>query len=218
MPERLHATRDAEQASRHHAARTSDAPEHPLMRLQRNAGNGAVARLVQREAEIRRAAAPEEMEEDPELQTKHDPAASAPSVGLAGGQLDAGSSSQIEGMRGGGSALSAPMRARVEPAMGVDLGGVRVHQDSRSDALARGMTAKAFTTGSDVFLRQDQNAGDVSLMAHELTHVVQQSSGGEAATGGLTVGAAGDAHEQEADIVAAQIASGAEPRAAKEEE
>ncbi len=102
--------------------------------------------------------------------------------------------------------------------MGVDLGGVRVHQDSRSDALARGMTAKAFTTGSDVFLRQDQNPGDVSLMAHELTHVVQQSSGGEAAPGGLTVGAAGDAHEQEADTVAARIASGAAATKAAEDE
>ena len=167
-------------------------------------------------SEVHREAAPEDELEDPELQKKHDPA--SPTVGLGGGQLDSRSSGQIESMRGGGSSLSEPMRARVEPALGIDLGGVRVHQDSQSDSLARGMTAKAFTTGSDVFLRQDQNASDVSLMAHELTHVVQQSSDTGASGGGLTVGAAGDAHEQEADGVAAQIVSGAAGTKAREED
>lgn len=121
-------------------------------------------------------------------------------------------------LAGSGEALPASLAARLSAPFGIDLGGVRVHQDSQSDALARGMTAKAFTTGSDVFLRQDQNAGDVSLMAHELTHVVQQSSDTEASGSGLTVGAAGDSHEQEADVVAAQISSGATDPKAREED
>src|SRR5205807_1617322 len=64
----------------------------------------------------------------------------------------------------------------------------------------RRLTARAFTTGSDIFLRTDASPSDSRLMAHELTHVVQQRTmpGGS----GMRVGAADDAHEGHADSVA----------------
>lgn len=68
----------------------------------------------------------------------------------------------------------------MESAFGVGFGGVRVHADSTATELNNRIQAKAFTTGSDIFFRD--GVPDVStssgqeLLAHELTHVVQQGS------------------------------------------
>src|SRR6185312_6838547 len=126
--------------------------------------------------------------EEDELQMKHDP-----QIGLEGGPVGDDTASRIESKRGSGSTLNDGVRAKMEGATGEGFGDVRVHRDAESDALNRSMTAKAFTTGSDIFLRQDQSPGDERLLAHELTHVVQQrsmSGGG----GGMNVGAADDHH------------------------
>ena len=163
-----------------------------------------------------------ESEEDEEeaIQGKHDTSLqreSEQTIGLEGGPVGPGMSSAINSARGGGSALADGVRSAAESTMGADFSGVRVHQDSQSDQLNRSMTAKAFTTGSDIFLRGDQNASDTSLMAHELTHVVQQGSGSVGGGGaGMTVGAAGDSHEHEADAVAQQVVAGGPQR--KQEE
>jgi hypothetical protein len=158
-------------------------------------------------------------EEDDEMaMAAHDEAATEGMVGLQGGALDANAAGMIDSMRGAGSGLAEHVRAAAEPALGVDLAGVRVHQDGASDSLARGMTARAFTTGSDIFLRSDANPNDSRLMAHELTHVVQQSGGvaGPAAGQRMTVGAADDPLEAQADQVANAITSGAANREIEE--
>ena len=154
-------------------------------------------------------------DEEEEIQAKHDTgiAQRRAAVGLEGGDLDNDMASTIDSKRGGGSSLDDAVRRRAESAMGTSFAGVRVHQDSAADALSRGMTAKAFTTGQDIFLRGDQNATDVSLMSHELTHVVQQRSmSGHGAQGKMTVGAAGDHYEQEADAVAAEVVRSPAPQ------
>ena len=154
------------------------------------------------------------------VQGKHDASLqreAEPTIGLEGGPVGAGMSSAIDSARGGGTALADGVRTAAESTMGADFSGVRVHHDAQSDQLNRSMTAKAFTTGSDIFLRGDQNSSDTSLMAHELTHVVQQSSGAMGGSGGgMTVGAADDSHEHEADAVAQQVVSGSAQR--KQEE
>ncbi len=142
-----------------------------------------------------------EAEEEEPMQGKHDHTLQARhQVGLEGGAVGDSISSAINEKRGGGSGLDDSMRANMEGAFGTSFGDVRVHQDSDSDSLTRSVTSKAFTTGSDVFLRGDQNANDTSLMAHELTHVVQQRS--MSASGPMSVRPAGDQYEQEADKVA----------------
>lgn len=93
--------------------------------------------------------------------------------------------SDIEGairqVRGSGKTLPNPIRTSMEQAFGADFSNVRVHADNRSDRLNRAIAARAFTTGQDIFFgRQEYNLnshpGQV-LLAHELTHVVQQAGG-----------------------------------------
>ena len=173
--------------------------------------------LAQREAEEEElqmkhdpALAQREAEEE-ELQMKHDP-----QIGLEGGPVGDDTANRIESKRGSGATLNDGVRTKMEGATGEGFGDVRVHRDAESDALNRSMTAKAFTTGSDIFLRQDQSPGDERLLAHELTHVVQQrsmSGGG----GGMNVGAADDHHETEADAVADAVLSGSAQRKRDEE-
>jgi hypothetical protein len=87
----------------------------------------------------------------------------------------------IQRLRGGGQSLSQQIREPMEQAFDADFSGVRVHADARADQLNRSIQAKAFTTGQDVFFRQgayDPGSRDgQELIAHELTHVVQQTGG-----------------------------------------
>jgi len=94
--------------------------------------------------------------------------------------FDAGSDveSGIAATRGSGSALPDNTRNQMESKMGYDFSGVSVHTDATSDSLNRSVSAKAFTTGSDVYFSEGAfNPGSKDgqqLLAHELTHVVQQ--------------------------------------------
>jgi Domain of unknown function (DUF4157) len=102
----------------------------------------------------------------------------APVVGKEGGALPGELSSRIESKRGGGTRLDAGVRGRMESAFGADLGDVRVHADNESAALSRSISARAFTTGKDIFFgagefRPDTPAGERTL-AHELAHTRQQ--------------------------------------------
>jgi hypothetical protein len=87
--------------------------------------------------------------------------------------------SSIQQLRGNGQPLADNVRAPMEQAFGADFSGVRVHTDAQSNQLNRSIQARAFTTGQDVFFRQGAyNPGSrdgQELIAHELTHVVQQN-------------------------------------------
>jgi len=95
-----------------------------------------------------------------------------------GGDVSGDIESSIESARGGGQAMDAGIRSKMEGAFGADFSGVRVHTDSQSDSLNKSIQAKAFTTGSDIFFSKGaydsgSQAGQ-ELLGHELTHVVQQ--------------------------------------------
>src|SRR5262244_4470246 len=85
----------------------------------------------------------------------------------------------IESSRGGGQSLDSGVQAQMGQALSADFSGVRVHTDAGADGLNRSLSAKAFTTGRDIYFRQGEyNPGSSSgrlLLAHELTHVVQQN-------------------------------------------
>ncbi|MBD2253377.1 DUF4157 domain-containing protein [Nostoc parmelioides] len=88
----------------------------------------------------------------------------------------------IQRAKGSGQPLSDSIREPMGQAMGADFSGVRVHTDAQSDQLNRSIQAKAFTTGQDVFFRlgayEPGSRGGQELIAHELTHVVQQGGVG----------------------------------------
>jgi peptidoglycan hydrolase-like protein with peptidoglycan-binding domain len=79
----------------------------------------------------------------------------------------------------GGGPLSSATRSYFEPRFGRDFGDVRVHTGRTAAALARALDAKAFTHGTDIYFGETQyqpkSAGGKRLLAHELTHVVQQT-------------------------------------------
>lgn len=117
-------------------------------------------------------------------------AGSAPAIGTAsagrirraaagdgGGEVDPETAAELRAAKSGGSALPAAVRSPMEQAFGAGFGRVRLHADARSAELNRKLDARAFTLGSDVYLRRKEDLQGESgqrLLAHELTHVVQQ--------------------------------------------
>lgn len=105
----------------------------------------------------------------------------APVVGAAGGVLDAATEQRIERTRGRGAPLPEPVRRSMEGALGADLRSVRVHAGRDATELNDAMQARAFAVGTDVYFRDGmpdtRQAAGQSLLAHELTHVVQNSGG-----------------------------------------
>jgi hypothetical protein len=80
--------------------------------------------------------------------------------------------------RSGGQPLDADTRAFMEPRFGFDFSRVRIHADSHAAEAARSINARAYTVGDDVVFNSGHYAPQTSegrkLLAHELTHVVQQ--------------------------------------------
>src|SRR5258708_24983998 len=83
-----------------------------------------------------------------------------------------------EVLRSRGQPLDTETRTFMEPRFGRDFSQVRVHTDARASESARTVTALAYTVGRDVVFGRDQYAPSTTegrrLLAHELTHVVQQ--------------------------------------------
>jgi len=111
--------------------------------------------------------------------TKPDDSAS---TGSAGGPTVSGAVERsIASLRGDGRRLPDSTQSFFESRFGRDFSDVRVHTGGRADRLARSVDARAFTTGRDVVFRSGEySPGTESgrrLLAHELTHVVQQAGG-----------------------------------------
>lgn len=128
-------------------------------------------------------------------------------------ELDDDTADRINRERGGGQALDGNVQAKMSESTGQDFGDVKVHTGPESHALNEQLSAKAFTTGSDIFFREGAydpgSSGGQELLAHELTHVVQQRSGSVGSNGGgMQVNAPGDSYEREADSVAKSVMTG----------
>lgn len=104
--------------------------------------------------------------------------ASGAEVGLAGGELSDGLSARIEGKRGRGSGLPDGVRQRLESGFGSSLSDVRIHTDGEAASLNRAVSARAFTTGKDIFFGAGEFRPDTAegahVLAHEVAHTQQQ--------------------------------------------
>ncbi|HEV2381685.1 MAG TPA: DUF4157 domain-containing protein [Terriglobia bacterium] len=169
-------------ASPTNRALASPSPRAPqsLLRLQRQYGNRYVQRVLARASQEGEGA-----EVSPEVE------------------------SSIERARGGGQALDAGVRVQMESAFGADFGAVRAHTDAEAHSLNQAVNAVAFTTGKDIFFREGaygpSTSGGRELLAHELTHVVQQTGPGIKTK--LSVSQPGDPLERQADEMARAVMS-----------
>jgi hypothetical protein len=107
-----------------------------------------------------------------------------------------------------GQLLDAGARAFMEPRFGHDFSGVRVHTDAKAAESARAVNALAYTVGMDVVFGEGKYAPGTSegrrLLAHELTHVVQQRNINTQQSR-LTIGSPNDYFELEANTLANQL-------------
>jgi hypothetical protein len=87
-------------------------------------------------------------------------------------------SAQVAGLKGGGQPLPASARSYFEPRFGADFSDVRVHTGQPAETASRALNARAFTTGRHVVFGKGEYAPHSrqggELLAHELTHVIQQ--------------------------------------------
>lgn len=114
-------------------------------------------------------------------------------------------------LRSPGQPLDTATRAFMEPRFGRDFSQVRVHTDTQAAESARAVNALAYTVGRDVVFGAGQYVPLThegrKLIVHELTHVTQQSDSRNRLSR-LSVGAARDQYEQEADRVTKQVMLG----------
>ena len=88
-------------------------------------------------------------------------------------------SADIHSLQGGGQPLSNSERRFFEPRFGVNFSSVRLHSNASANNTAQSVNARAFTLGLNIVFASDQYVKDTSsgrkLLAHELTHVIQQN-------------------------------------------
>jgi Domain of unknown function (DUF4157)/Protein of unknown function (DUF3238) len=122
-----------------------------------------------------------------------------------------------------GRPLEDGAREYMEERFGVDFGHVRVHTGTKAEESARAVSALAYTVGRDIVFGaggyDTATSAGRQLLAHELTHTLQQGGGVQRHAGPFSISDPHDAAEMEADEVAAHIESAAaagRPSAAQE--
>jgi LysM repeat protein len=171
-----------------------DGQTSPLIQLQRSVGNQAVQRILQTKLTIGAPGDRYEQEADrvadqvvrsPEATSPGAPGAAPAIQPLGGGDAHAAETagpeleSRLEARRGQGNPMPPPLRAEMESSFGADFGGVRLHADGEAAQLNRQIQAEAFTYGSDIYLGKgglDAGSQGRRLLAHELTHTIQQGA------------------------------------------
>ncbi len=85
---------------------------------------------------------------------------------------------QINSSKGGGKSMGASTQSYMESRFGTDFSGVKIHTDSSAIQLSRDLNAQAFTVGNDIYFNEGKynpsNSEGKHLLAHELTHTIQQ--------------------------------------------
>lgn len=120
--------------------------------------------------------APEEKKKEddnaaPTVMAKHEPGDDGPADIL---------SDQLQRKKGNGQAMAPATQKDMSRKIGADLSGVRIHTGSDAVAMTKQLHAQAFTHGNDIYFNEGKyNTGSRDgnkLLAHELTHVVQQNA------------------------------------------
>jgi hypothetical protein len=130
---------------------------------------------------------------------------------LLGGEQERSPVLDVVG-RGGGAPLEPAIRSDMSQRFGLDFSGVRVHTDAAASDSAAAVQAQAYTVGNEiVFGRGAYSPGTPEgrhRIAHELTHVVQQSQGPVAGTdagNGVAISDPSDRFEEAAEANATTV-------------
>jgi Domain of unknown function (DUF4157) len=101
--------------------------------------------------------------------------------GSEGGTASESVTNQINSSRGGGSRMSENTLSFMESRFNTDFSGVKIHTDTNAVQMSRELNAQAFTVGRDIYFNSGkyspESASGKHLLAHELTHTVQQGGG-----------------------------------------
>lgn len=104
-----------------------------------------------------------------------------------------------------GRSLDTQTRLDLEESFGHELTGVRIHTGQEASLASALLAAQAFTVGQDIFFSNEKGPGDLSLLTHEVAHVVQQDRVAINWTGDQTAVASSEG-KQEEEATAAQMA------------
>jgi len=111
-----------------------------------------------------------------------------------------------------GQTLDSATRAYMEPRFGHDFSQVRLHTDSQANRSANAVNARAYTVGRNVVFGQGQYAPNSAdgrqLLAHELTHVVQQGGKALGVQSSPKISHFSDPAEREAEAVSQAVGAG----------
>lgn len=172
--------------TRANATRTDQAAVRNILRgtgLQAKLTLGGVNDVCEQEADRVAETVMRMPEPLPHHSTNSDHAAGAEETGgrRTGNGLDA--EVGLEVLQGSGRPLSESERTFFEPRFGTGLSGVRIHTGPSAEAAAAALNARAFTVGQDIVFGAGHYSSGTDqgkrLLAHELTHVIQQAEGGE---------------------------------------
>ncbi|NUQ23486.1 MAG: DUF4157 domain-containing protein [Saprospiraceae bacterium] len=136
---------------------------------------------MEEEEPIQKATIPEEEEPVQMKEEEEEPVQMKSDAGAAGASNHL--SSRIQNTAGNGKPMPAKTRAEMEHSFGVDFSSVNIHTDTEAVQMNKELGAQAFTHGKDVYFNSGKynpdDSGGKHLLAHELTHVVQQGAGKE---------------------------------------
>jgi hypothetical protein len=122
----------------------------------------------------------EELQSKPTLQRQEIQAKSGDGGGFT---VDGDLEQRILQKKGAGRSLPADIQADMESRFGANFSRVRLHTDSESAQVSKSLKARAFTHGHDIFFNSGEtsfnSAKGKKLLAHELTHVIQQMGYGK---------------------------------------
>ena len=157
----------------------ADAMADRVMRMSPNAAVKPVTGLIGKSLQRKCAHCEEEEKRRKPLMRKTE-------AGNSGMSVSSSFASSLNASKGGGSPLPQGTRSFMENAFSADFSSVKIHTGPQASEMSKGINAKAFTYGRDIYFNEGQYSPSSSegkhLLAHELTHTMQQSFGIEITT------------------------------------
>lgn len=119
--------------------------------------------------------------------------------------------SSLNQSKGSGSPMDNATNSFMSSRFGADFSNVKIHTDSSAARMSNSINAKAFTHQNHIYFNQGQYQPNThegkTLLAHELTHTIQQGAVGSSIQAKLKLGSPNDQYEKEADQVADAVTS-----------